>query len=251
MEIADRARSLRRPRTWLVPSRLRLSRLPYVLVAAVTGFVGVVQLTLVQGDLFNSYPFLFSDSFDWIMQGAYLRALFGGELLPPLRVLRDPGFLVLSVLDQIAGGNGLIILPALTAANAAGAVFLVRSLALLTPDWRLQTLGVGIYLLHPALASLRFFVMADQLAVAFMAGSFFYMMRYLQQCRDGDYLKSALLGSAAFLTQKYGVLPFLIGLGLSGLDWLRGPRERRHLAVLAVGAAVALGPERLFIFALR
>ena len=61
----------------------------------------------------------------------------------------------------------------LTASNLLGAYFLIRAIQLITLDWRVTLAAVVVYLVHPALAVLRLYPLADQLAIGLMAGSLF------------------------------------------------------------------------------
>lgn len=179
----------------------------------------LAQLRLVHGDLFNSYPFMFDDSLDWLMQGSYMVNLLSGESLAPLHMLRDPGFVFITALDQLAGGSGYVGLPVLAMANFAGAYFLVRSIRLVIKDPRMDWLAVLIYVLHPALSFLRLYVLSDQLALGLTAGSFYFAARWLKTEERADYLKSAAWAALAGLTQKYGLIPFLIATCIFVLNY--------------------------------
>ncbi len=193
----------------------------------------VMSRGLGQG-LVSSYPGIEYDGFDWVLQGLYVRALLMGDAGPPLLFLRSPVFVLVTLLDALAGSSGLVVLGVLCLAHFV-------SLAALLAIWKRlgASRGVQAALFVCAAASpyayFRGYILADPLAIAGMLVSTRYMLDWFLDNDERKFRASAAIGLLAGLTQLYGLLPFLTGTALS---WLRGPRRHRGWPRLAFAAGV-------------
>jgi hypothetical protein len=203
-------------------------------LSAAVGFALILRL--VDGDFLNSYPFISPDGSDWIYEGAYLKTVLAqgtGALAPPL-MLRHPVFVLVSGLDFVAGHRGIAFAAALSVAFFASGVFLVLILRELRIRPSIILWAVLVYILTP-FSQLRFWVLADGIAIAFLHASTFYLLRYDEERR----LRHLLLAIATALlggwTQTYAIIPCLLGAPLIVLRDLL--LRRNVLAPIAAGLA--------------
>jgi len=82
----------------------------YGLVLGVLGY-GFLLTRLAGGhDFLNSYPFVGADGFDWLYEGLFVYERLRGYCAPPLWLLRDPGFVLVCVLDMTLRAHGLVVI---------------------------------------------------------------------------------------------------------------------------------------------
>ena len=95
---------------------------PYALALGLAVAQFVLMVRLVDGDFFNSYPYLSQDGFDYLVEGQYIRTFLtrgsvdlgetiNAQALFPrtpamLHVLRNPGFVVVTAADALLGSSG-------------------------------------------------------------------------------------------------------------------------------------------------
>ncbi len=226
-------------RRWDAWSELRAGWVVVVIVCvAIAHFFAMVRL--IDGDFLNSYPYVTSDGFDYLYEGHALAARLAGLEIPPLLVLRNPGFVLVTTLDAALGAGGLVV-----AAVMAGAV-LVAHLAMLAVGRALgaSTAQVGVFVVASLTSTMgyyRAYVLADALAVALMLSSIWALVRYRQRDHSVRALVwaslAALLGA---LTQTYAAIPFLVGTGVFALEGLLREHRLRFELVWAVCALAAL-----------
>lgn len=211
---------------------------PYLLIALL-GLVIVYALPLsrvsVPGDFFNSYPFITDDGFDWILEGAALHDRLAGKHVPPLHLLRAPGFVLVTALDSAVDGRGLVVI------LAQGTAFFVTGLLLLSLARRLgvSPLLAGATLAVAMLTPLnyfRLFVLADPLAVALLCGSAVSLLRYFEAPSARSIGTAAGLAVIGALTQTYAAIPFLVG---SALDVALRARRRQSIKLPAAALILA------------
>lgn len=87
------------------------SRLFVTCFVALYSLIFALQMwSLSAADVVNRYPYISPDGFDWYLEGVYLaKILKGVELLPSLPILRPPVFVLINMVDYVAGANGLIL----------------------------------------------------------------------------------------------------------------------------------------------
>jgi hypothetical protein len=207
-------------------------------ISAAVGFALILRLS--DGDFLNSYPFISPDGADWIYQGAYLRTILteGADALPPLLMLRHPVFVMVSSFDFVLAHHGFVFAAALSAAFFVSGLFLALILRDLDIRPTIILWAVLVYILTP-FSQLRFWVLSDGIAIAFLHASTFYLLKYGEEGRFKFLalaLATALLGG---WTQTYAIIPCLLGLPLILLrDLLLRRNVLVPLAAGLVGIAV-------------
>ena len=206
----------------------------------------VAMARLIGPGLVSSYPNIEYDGFDWVLEGLYLRALAHGAAGAPLLCLRSPVFVLVTALDACFGSSGLIVAGALCAAQ-------FTSLVALLAIWRRLGLSGGaqaaLFILAAAspYAYFQTSILADSLAIAGMLVSTRLLLEWFLTDDERRFRAAGAAGLFAGLTQLYGVLPFLVGAGLS---WLRDRRAGRSgwSRVFFTAAVAGLGGLLLFLW---
>jgi hypothetical protein len=193
-------------------------------------FSGVVALTqliltirLVDISLLNSYPFTSSDSYDWLLEGYAFSRWVEGAPLVELPVLRNPVFVITTFLDYLLGGNGYLVLVAIS-----GGLFLLLVSLVFAARWASarpfeSTIILWFVVISP-LAYFRPYILSDLLATALMTAAAALLIPY-HQTHDRRWLVAAsVMALVAGLTQVYGVIPFAV---ISGWLFLVGLKQRQ------------------------
>jgi hypothetical protein len=221
-----------------------------ILAAVVAGWHIVV---LASGYLFNNYPFLSPDSYDWILEGVYLtKMVTGPKPATPLPMGRSPVFVLLMTMDAALGQHGWVF--ALVSATT-----LLATGWLLLPHWgrfRYPTLvalsGLALLLVAPV-NFLRFYVLSDTLCVALSVAAFLLLFRAADE-QGGPWpsLAASAATALAGLTQGYGVVAPGIAATVIGVRALRHRKVAvaQRVALIWLGAlgAVAVGRQLWFSF---
>jgi hypothetical protein len=196
------------------------------------------------GLLLNNYPFMTSDSFDWILEGLFLaRAITGDRPERPLPAGRNPVFVVVMTLDALLGQRGLVF-----ALVTATAVFFIGWLLVAhLGRFRHPAGAAAAFLVITFLAqvnNLHPYILADLSCTALSVGAFLAVLR-ATQATAGQWrwaAGAAVLTALAGLTQEYGILTPAVAAAVAGITALR--RGRRDAAGLGVGllitAAIAI-----------
>ncbi len=189
---------------------------------------------LVRGDVFNSYPFISADGFDWLVEGLAVARWFDGIAVPELPAARSPGFVSVTFADFHIGADGGVMFAVIAAA-------VVASLAamLVLARWnRVPRYQAGVVVLAFALSPLgyyRMWILSDQIAAALLAVAAVALYPYVTRGSRwwlGLATLAAALGGA---TQLYG----LIGFGVAGGWVFVVSMWRRKPDYLLAGALVA------------
>lgn len=176
----------------------------------------------LQSSVLAQYSNISPDGLDWIIQGRALAFGFSGDW----PVLRNPGYVLVSAGDALAGGNGLVF--------AAGAVCgllmqwlgIQGSLAMLhvAPFPRFALLAS--YFLGP-LHFIDLYILADTLAVGFLLLSLYLGSRGLAQS-DFRWVSAGLLTSVVGATFQLYAATGLVCITLAaGALWITRVIERR------------------------
>jgi hypothetical protein len=201
-----------RPR-W--PARgLTLSWAPFFLASAAIAVVYLLAMLARVGSsgLMGLYPFVSSDSYDWLLEGyALSRALEGAPMLE-LPVLRNPGFVSVTLVDAWLGSSGLVVLGAITLS-----VFLLMAAMICIAreyEWhKWETAALLTFVVACPVAFFRPYVLADQLATSLMVAAIAGLVMY-QKRRHTAWLAlataTAIIGG---ITQSYAIVPFLVITG--------------------------------------
>jgi hypothetical protein len=192
-------------------------RTSWILLVLAVLVYAIALSSLTSNDSFiNSYPFITDDGFDWLFQGESLAARLQGTNVATIPMLRDPVFVTVTALDALVGGRGFVVMFALSVSLFASHAFLV----LLTERFNVGALVSAMLLLVSIISPLsdfRLFVLADPLAIAFMAGSVFFIVRHLLEGGNRWPVLAGLCAILGALTQTYAVIPFIIGMVVSTL----------------------------------
>ncbi|MAG29866.1 MAG: hypothetical protein CL908_03110, partial [Deltaproteobacteria bacterium] len=173
---------------------------------------------LHSGYLFNSFPFISDDGFEWLQGGHALASLLSGASIDRLSVLRPPGFVWVTAADVALGGDGRVILTSFALALALGAIAILRFGDALQVPRSISVALVIVYGIAP-INSFRLWLLSDVIAVALMLWSVLGLMRWLEEGSSGSLGLASGLALAAGLTQTYGMIPFFgIGLFVLGMD---------------------------------
>ena len=209
--------------------------------------IGWQIVRTADGFLLNNYPFLSSDSFDWILEGVYLaRALTGAWPERPLPAGRNPVFVAAMTLDALLGQRGIVFAVITATALFAVGWLLVAHIG----RFRHQAGAAGAFLVITILAqvnSLQMYVLADLLCLALSVGAFLAVIRLTQAQADPWrwVAGAALLTALAGLTQEYGILPPVAAAAAGGIQALRqghwGAAWRLAGVVIAAALAVLVG----------
>jgi hypothetical protein len=188
------------------------------LLVASLAWAGHIVAT-ADGLLLNNYPFLSPDSYDWIVEGAYLARMLGGERPErPLPRGRSPVFVGVMALDALLGQRGIVFAVVSAAAIFATGALLVGHIG----SFRYQTAAAVAFLAVTFLAQVNFllpFVLADSLCVALSIAAFRAMLRAGEGGGGrGGAATAAALTALAGLTQPFGVLAPIVA---SAVIWMK------------------------------
>ena len=212
-------------------------RLIVAVVAAFSIFYYFALSRLVRGILFNSYPFVPNDGFDWLLEGYAVSRWFDGYAIPELPFLRGPGFVSVIFADFHIGANGDLLF-----AVVAVSIFVSIAAGLLIAHWRkIPAYQAGVVALALALTPVGFFrqpILADQFASTLMVFSAVALYPYFTRGRRGWLAVATVTAIAGGLTQSYGMMAFLIVAGWCFLVSVKRRQPDRLLAAAVVGQLV-------------
>jgi hypothetical protein len=223
--------------TTIIPYQGRQA--PFVILAAATIIYALFLGRMSGGGMiFNSYPFISDDGFDWLYQGCSLHDRLSGALVPSLHVLRDPGFVFIVALDSFMGETGAILL----LAHAFSFFTTGLSILVIGGQFRVRAAVISsviiIFILFP-LNFFRLFILTDPLAVAFLSGSACSFVIYIHGDDRRHLILAATLALMGGMTQTYAAIPFFIGITLDAL--LKISRRQRLALPLILFLSVTIG----------
>jgi hypothetical protein len=118
---------------------------------------------------------------------------------------------------------------------------LLKTAQLYAPPPVLTAAIIVIALVGP-LNYFRLFVLADPVAVAFLAASAYAMLRYLRAGTPGPLVAAGALAVCGGLTQTYAAIPFFAGAAIDGWAHARSrTRLTRSAIAIAVVAVLVVG----------
>ena len=185
----------------------------YTVIVFSAVILAVILFRLVQGNFLNSYPYISPDGFDWIYEGAYLRAVLSGwasSELPPPFLLRQPIFVLVTALDAAAGSRGIIIIVCMAISFALTAVAINQILVELGVSPLIRLWGTIAFIMSP-LNFYAYWVLSDQLAIMLMMVSTYLLIKSDCGLNRKTYIVSTIVAVLAGLTQLYGLIPFALG----------------------------------------
>lgn len=204
-----------------------------------------LMLGMSDGNLFNSYPYISDDGFDWITQGLALNQLVTGADTTPWPVLRSPVFVLITLIDQIFGSRGIVVMLVQSVA-VAGLASLAISFTRSRGFGSFTAILVGLATYLAISSYFHIWILSDSLASCLMAFSAVASIRCLdayQNASDGalparsTWAGPIALAGLAGLTQTYGLIPILVIGGTYTGGAIIGLQSRRVI-LPAVGLAV-------------
>ena len=221
------------PRAWTSGDRLLIAILT---LASIAFFVRMTQLS--DGDFLNSYPYISSDGFDWIYEGHWLVARLSGIDLPPLVILRNPTFVVVTAVDAWLAANGWFISLVL-----AGAVFVTHfamvGIARVLGTPRSITALFVVASLVAATGYDRTWILIGLSRSVLDGGQRLGAIEYrLGGAELGALVVATFAATAGGLTQAFALIPFCVGVGLFGTE--AAVRQRRVPTELLVCLLVTI-----------
>jgi hypothetical protein len=153
------------------------------------------------------------DGFDWIIQGRALAAGFDGDL----PVLRNPGFVVVSAADALAGGKGLVLATCTSLALVGQWVAFTGALRIahVAP---LPRFALVLFYFLSFIHFVDLYVLPDSIAVALLMMSLYCGLRGLTERRLKWIVTGVLLGAGGATFQLYaaaGIVGILLALLLA------------------------------------
>lgn len=207
-------------------------------------------IACADGLLINNYPFLSPDSYDWIVEGAYLERMLGAA--PPAQPLstgRNPVFVAVMALDAWFGQRGVVFGVVSAAAVFATGWLLIGHLGRFRHPAAAQLSFLAIVLLAQV-NFLRAYVLADSLCLALSVAAFLATLRAVPESGGWPWVAAAIaFTTAAGLTQEDGVLAPAAACAVAGTKaLLRGERAVlwRMATIAAVAAALVVAGYRLW-----
>ena len=202
------------------------------IVFLITSVFFLISSSKVKFNLFNSYPFISPDGFDWILQGQWLVSTLEGYHLDQLKILRDPIFVLVTALDAIDGGEGRVVLTVNALAFFITLMYVYKCMDLFGINTHDKFMFLMICVVSP-LNYFRLSILADALTIALMQMSVYYLLLWdKNQVIRNNLLISAFWGLVAALCQKYGAIPFVVGtMSILSIEFLTYKRINRPAAV--------------------
>jgi hypothetical protein len=213
-----------------------------VIVCAAVALM-LIMRRLTRGNFLNSYPFISPDGFDWIFEGVYLSRFLGNgfDATTPALILRAPMFVLITALDAVAGGRGIVVALAVALALLVAGSFLILILQEFGVRWWIRLWTAVIFVVSP-FAYFRGWVLSDAIAIAFMHVCVYCLLRYQRTDQPRWLLFAALAMCGGGWTQTYAIIPFLIGAGITGLTRLfSGGRIVALIAITGAGVLLYVG----------
>ena len=199
------------------------------------------------GDVFNSYPYITFDGFDWLVHGLAVARWFDGVAIPTLPVARSPGFVTVTFADFQLGADGHLLFAVIAAAVAtslAGLIVLAR--------WnrvpRSQTAVVVLVFALSPLGFFRMWVLSDQFAAALLVVAAVALFPYVTRGSRWWLALATLAAGVGGATQIYGLIGFAVAGGwvVAVSLWRRKP-DYLLAGALVVAPAITLTLSRVWL----
>jgi hypothetical protein len=183
---------------------------PYALALAAAAALFFSTARHASTGLISGYPFMASDSYDWVYEGFAVSQWLQGQRLLEFPVLRSPVFVLVNALDfLIAGGRGIFVV-AVNALSFFGALASVVYVCRLSGGAAWQAGLLCLALIVSPVGIFRAFPLADPLAVAFMSISVASLIAYARRSNPTALVVAGGCAALGGLTQTYALPPFLV-----------------------------------------
>lgn len=178
---------------------------------------GLKFIFLSNGDVINYYPLISDDGFDWYTEGIYLINSFFRNNLPNLPILRPPIFVLITSLDFLTGSRGLVLSTLYSLSIVMTYFFILwiidRELGVENKDaWFLFPLAISVTV-YP-INFFKGYLLSDSIAVCLSLFSIFILIKYFNEKKIHLLVLSGFVALLAGLTQTYGLVPYLIFIGI-------------------------------------
>ena len=208
---------------------------------AVSVAAGWHIVATADGFLLNNYPFFSPDSYDWVVEGAYLVRMLGtAPPAQPLLTGRNPVFVAVMALDALLGQRGLVFAVVSAAAVFATGWMLIGHLG----RFRHPTAAAFSFLIIVLLAQVNFlraYVLADSLCMALTIAAFLATLRAAREAGGWRWVATAAgLTALAGLTQEYGVFAPGVAGAVAATQALRRGERAVALRMAVIGGAAAV-----------
>lgn len=214
----------------------------------IAAFQSVYLASLAMPGVVEGYPFLWTDSFDWIANAVYYVSLARGESYLGDPSIRQPLFVFITALAF--SRDMLWILPVLNQLLVFGAWFVAWLLMRrLRVPGSLSSVLLLIAALHHCANKQAFYFMADPLAVFLMLISLYFYTRAFEteEVSEPPLFMAAFLSSLATVTQFYGLFPCLVASGLLAGLFVLNFRKWLYLKLAAANLLVGCSLQAIWM----
>jgi hypothetical protein len=199
------------------------------------------------GDVFNSYPYVTFDGFDWLVHGLAVARWFDGVAIPTLPVARSPGFVSVTFADFQLGADGHLLFAVIAAAVATSLAALIV-LARWNRVPRYQTAVVVLVFALSPLGFFRMWVLSDQFAAALLVVAAVALYPYVTRGSRWWLALATLAAGVGGATQIYALIGFAVAGGwvVAVSLWRRIP-DYLLAGALVVAPAITLTLSRVWL----
>jgi len=185
--------------------------LPNTILVLFSFAIAMQGLFLVNGDVLNHYPYLTSDSLDWIIQAKALKAyLFNNyEYLDPVGILRNPLYVILLSIDFLIH-DGFLLFTIFLLAFLLKSYFAVKILKLFNSyNFFSYVLIVLIIFIYPTNRH-NIYILPELMCSAFMISGSYYLLNFYLNNNINHLKISLFLFFFGSLAQVYVLCPMFL-----------------------------------------
>jgi len=184
------------------------------LLAGILGlFYTIAFIKYSNGNVINHYPHITPDGYDWYVEGMFLTAILSSSSLPDLNVLRPPTFVLITAIDYLFGGSGVVIGIVYGVVFIGTYLLVIRISDEISAESDKQSLFPIFALLLLSFHSINYvkkYLLSDSIAVALSLFSVYLLIRYIKTENLKIGLATVFVTTIAGLTQTYALLPYII-----------------------------------------
>lgn len=199
-------------------------------------------IRLANGDILNCYPFISPDGFDWYTEGIYLVNIIYGVDLPPLNVLRPPGFVCITALDYVAGENGIVIGTLLFIVLIGNYIVTRSIISTINPFSNSFSLNLILFVSFTffPINYISVWLLADLYAMFFSLLSVIFIFKYFDSLILNKLSMSVAFGLIGSIFQTWALIPFLISCFCFSVYQLRNKKKNKLSCLYASLISVIL-----------
>ena len=180
-------------------------------IVYITSILFCIQfIDLVNLDLLNNFPFLSSDSFDYIVESeALFKKFIYGREIAPLEVLRNPLLISIIFLDNVFGGYGTLIGIISSLSLLIQFLFTKKILEIFKKVSFFDQIVIFIFVFLININAYKFYILAENICIALIMVSSYYLLLFYKLNRIIFFRISYLFLFIGFLGQFYVLVPFV------------------------------------------